>query len=143
MVPLTHCHLNGYSKLDVKVSKKHLLNLYSFTFTWHRVEIAFFTFQCWFYTIKITFFSIFLLFIIIFLIIFYYNRFCFQVLLEVCKFKIIFIFTILSMFVCIRATSIQKLPGIMSLLRLGMGEKIWLTLSLWSYLRQSIQEWTK
>ena len=95
-MPLTHCHLHGYSKLAAKVSKKHMLNLYSFTPTSDPVAVAFFIFQCWFYTI-----------------------------FKVCKFKIIFIFTILSMVLCTRTTSILNLPRIMPLWLLGVRGKLW------------------
>ena len=95
-MPLTHCDLHGYSKLAAKVSKKHMLNLYSFTSTSDPVAVAFFIFQCWFYTI-----------------------------FKVCKFKIIFIFTILSMVLCTRTTSILNLPRIMPLWLLGVRGKLW------------------
>ena len=87
-----------------KVSKKHVLNLYQFKSALKPVSVAFLSFHSQFY-------YIFYIFSVLLLLLKYIkldNSFCYQVLVEVCMFLIIFIFIILSMFACIMIEIIEK-----------------------------------
>ena len=85
IVLLTRCHFNGYSKQANKVSKKHVLNLYSFTSTQQPDAIALPHFLCWVY--NILHFSVFLSFL-------YMSKFItdFAINMVCCKFSIIWSF---------------------------------------------------